>query len=180
MTILEEVGINILILVILSPFIKKLIEKYIDNKINIQLESHKNELKKDLENFKEKLYSSKPLKDEFIEKNKELITRIGDIRSLLQQLLRAHLERQNIKEAWGKYFSNIPEFEDFIVRYKSPYFKQFNDEILDLSDALNDITREIESAKNAGQSTYNVDIQKTVDIMDKLKDKIYKTLVHAQ
>ena len=182
--IIKIIGANISVLAVIALFVKKRFEKYIDGKINHQLarqlENHKLELQKDLEKFKEKLYSGKPLKDDFVQRNKELMEHIGDIRSSVQFLIRAHAEEKQVREAWERYYAKMPSFEDFIVRYKAPYFLQYDEDIKALVDSLNEVTKSIEDTKTSGGKSYNCDFQKVTDNSDKLKEKIYSSLTYAQ
>ena len=182
--IIKSIVINISVIASIALFFKKRFEKYVDSKINHHmakaLESYKMELQKELEIFKENLYSAKPLKDDFVQRNKELMDNLGDIRTSIQFLIKTHAEKKQINKAWKTFFAKIPNFEDFIVRYKSPYFLHYDNDIKNLTNTLNDIIKSIDDVRRGSNKTYNIDFQKVITIIDKLKEKVYSNITNVE
>lgn len=183
--IVKYIFTNISILSVIAWPAKKLIEKYIESKVNhelaIRLESHKLNLQKDMEKYKEQLLSGRALKDQFVQRNIELMEYLGEIRSAVQFLIRAHGENDSagIKSAWERYYSEIPKFEDFIARYSSPYLSEYEEDIKYLANSINEITKSIEEVKKQGGTTYQGNFQAVIDIADNLKKKIYDNLTQT-
>ncbi|HDS17040.1 MAG TPA: hypothetical protein ENN66_10655 [Proteobacteria bacterium] len=93
--IVKYIITNISILSLVSWPTKKLIEKYIESKVNHELESHRLTLQKDMEIYKEQLLLGRALKDQFVKRNIELMEYLGEIRSAVQFLIRAHGEKNS-------------------------------------------------------------------------------------
>jgi len=183
--IIKYIITNISILSVIALFAKKSFEKYIESKINHelakQLESHKLKLQKDLEQYKAQLLLGKPLKDDFVQRNKELMEHLGEIRSAIQFLIRAHGEKDSaeLTKAWERFYLMIPKFEDFIARHSSPYLSEYKEDINSLANSINEITRSLEEAKKKGRKTYNCNFQAVINIADNLREKIYNNLTRT-
>lgn len=176
--IINFIVANSVFLLAIWLFLKPRLEHYIDKKIEFgvstKLEEHKHRLQKDIEIYRSELQSRQPFRDEYIEKNKELIEHLSEINSAIYDLPRAQKHQgDKIQEAFDRYFSYTQRLDDFFIRNRSPYFYKYEQPFQEISNLINDMIRTLNQANASEEKTCTLNLDAILQSIDALKMKIH-------
>lgn len=144
----------------IKPQIEKYAEKRIDYELNEKIESYKGEIQKDLELYKgrlqknmeayksvlqrdlaryqDNLSTTKKLRQEYYDKNAELIHNLTELRLLTFQA--QHSDGNDKISAIEKMAKHLKDIEEFCHVHHSPFLRKWGQEINSLFSAFNELT----------------------------------------